>query len=574
MRKRYVFLLIIILVTGVVTAGIEAMELCPLDQIKRGQLGVGRTVISGTTIEDFTVEVLGLVPQSPPLSDLIMVRVAGEPIDKAGGIALGMSGSPVYIEDRLVGAISHTFSQTDHRIGLVTPAQDMFRIYDEIVPPAPSLPEGAAQIRTPLIVQGLNGRNTRLLQEALGGYQVQIMPSAVANVDVPQPALEAGSMIGVQLLRGDFLVASFGTVTHVQDDGRFIAYGHPFTHKGAVEFFAADAYVHYTLPSGEVPYKIVSLGKTIGSVDQDRAAGIGGLLGGDASYVPATINVWDKDRDVQRVYQVESVTEASILIPLLISSAYQSVDATLDRVGEGTSFVRLEFHSGSLSQRMIRENLFYSDTDIAVWSLTDLLAGLELLVNNSLQRVDLRHVQVDVEVAQERRTATIEAASPNKFNVQPGESVDVEVTIRPYRAPSETRMIRLKIPADTAPGLMTVTVRSGAADHYVVKPPTHMGILDEADDDEPIRAVVSGAETLDALIREYMEQERNNEIVAEFYPFLKKYAGGESELAEGTDSFDDSYSFYGWNSASEMEKVRLSTQFVLDGSATFDLNVY
>ncbi len=570
MRKRCVLILIIILLG---TAGVAALELYPLDQIKPGLQGVGRTVISGTTIEDFDVEILGLIPQSPPVQDLIMVRVSGEPIEKSGGIALGMSGSPVYIGDRLVGAISHTFSQTDYHIGLVTPAAAMFKIYDESVRYAPSLPKDALEVRSPLIIQGLNTRNTRYLQQKLEQYQVQLMPSAAGDSNSPRALLEAGSMVGVQLLRGDFTVASFGTVTHVRDDGRFIAYGHPFTHGGAVDFFAADAYVHYTLPSREVPYKIVSLGSTIGAIAQDRAAGIGGVLDAEPPYVPATINVWDKDRDLRRTYKVESVTEASILIPLLISSAYQSVDATLDRVGEGTSFVRLEFSSDSLAQRMIRENLFYSDTDIAVWSLTDLLAGLELLVNNSVQQVDLDHVQVDVEILQERKTATIESASPSKFNVRPGDNVDVLVTIRPYRAASETRMLRLKIPADAAPGLMTVTVRGGAADHYVVKPPTHISILD-ANDDEPIRAVVSGPETLDALIREYMERERNNEIIAEYYPFLQNYTQGESELQEGTDNFEDAYNFYGWNSTGEAERVRLSTQFVLDGAASFDLNIY
>lgn len=101
------------------------------------------------------------------------------------------------------------------------------------------------------------------------------------------------------------------------------------------------------------------------------------------------------------------------------------------------------------------------------------MAGLELLVNNSVQHLDLEHVQVDLEIARERKTATIESASPpGKFNVRPGENVDVLVTLRPYRAASETRMLRLQIPADTAPpGLMTVTVRGGAADHYTVKPP-------------------------------------------------------------------------------------------------------
>ncbi len=94
-------------------------------------------------------------------------------------------------------------------------------------------------------------------------------------------------MVGVQLLRGDFQVASFGTVTHVQDDGRFLAFGHPFTHRGEVDFFASTAYVHYTMPNLDMPYKITSLGSTVGSVQQDRAAGLGGSLGLEPNYIPS-----------------------------------------------------------------------------------------------------------------------------------------------------------------------------------------------------------------------------------------------------------------------------------------------
>lgn len=552
-----------------------AVELYPLDEIVPGLRGVGKTIISGTAIEEFAVEVLGLVPQSPPLSDLILVEVSGEVMERSGGIALGMSGTPVYVEGRLMGAISHTFLQTDHRIGLVTAAADMFKIYDQLALASQTLPEGAVEVRSPLVIQGLNARNTRFLQNALAPYGVQLMPSvAGGGAGETQPPLEPGGMVGVQLLRGDFLAASFGTVTHVQEDGRFIAYGHPFSHLGSVDYFAAEAFVHYTLPSLEVPYKIVSLGSTIGAIKEDRAAGIGGVLGLIPQYVPATIAVWDKDSDLRREFYVESVAEADILIPLIISSAYQGVDATLDRVGGGTSFVRLEFSSEHLSQRMIRENLFYSDTDIAVWSLTDLLYGLELLVTNSLQEITLEHVQIDLEISEGRKTATIESANPSRFNVRAGESVDVEVLIRPYRLESETRLLRLKIPEDTAPGMLTVTVRSGAAGYYLVKPPTHIGILAEADDEEPIKAAASGAETLDVLISEYMERERNNEIVAEFYPFLQNYESEQTRLDEGSGGFENSYDFYGWNSSAEAETVRLSTQFVLDGMASFDLNIF
>ncbi|HHY10827.1 MAG TPA: hypothetical protein GX528_09750, partial [Firmicutes bacterium] len=500
-----------------------AMDIFPLDDLKPGQKGIGKTVIAGAGVEDFDVEILGLVPQSPPLGNLIMVRVSGEVMEKTGGVALGMSGTPVYINDRLVGAIGYTYGLTDHNIALVTPAEAMFKIYENMPAGRAELPANAVPVTSPLVVGGMNRRATEFLKEAFSFLPVQVMPAAGRNENVQEFPLEAGSMLGVQLLRGDFQVASFGTVTHVMDDGRFIAFGHPFTHGGDVAFFATNAYVHHTLPSLEIPFKIVSLGPTLGGIWQDRAAGLGGSLGGEPPYLPVTIVVEDQGRHLRQEYKVESITEETLMIPLLISSAYESIDATLDRVGAGTSYVRLEFGTGNLSQRMIRENLFYSDSDIAVWSLTDLWAGLELLIDNNLQAVDLQHVQIEIEVTPERKTATIEKARPKMSYVAAGESVDVEVVIRPYRQETETRIMRIDIPANTSPGPLTVTVRSGGAGYFVSKPPVHTPIIKEGDlndEDSPSRAVISGAESLDVLVEEYMDREKNNEIVAEFYPFF------------------------------------------------------
>ncbi len=589
MRKlpiRFSTILLVVLLCGFVSAA-DAQELFLPEEVRPGLRGVAKTVISGNNIETFDVEILGLVPQSPPLSNLIMVRVSGDAIERSGGIAQGMSGSPVYIQDRLLGAISYTYAYTDHRIGLVTPAVDMFKLYDQMPVPEPVLPPGTSALRSPLLIEGLNERNARFLSEALGIERIQSIPSVTSNYSFGPVSLVAGSMVGVQLLRGDFQVASFGTVTHVNEDGRFLAFGHPFTHRGNVDFFASAAYVHYTLPTLELPFKIVSLGSTIGAIKQDRAVGLGGSLGSQSEYVAVNIQVRDRDRDLRKTYNVEAVKEPSILVPLVISSAYQSVDATLDRLGAGTSFVRLEFTAKDFSQRMIRENLFYSDSDIAVWSLTDLLSGLELLVNNNLQEVDLQEVRIEMEVVQERKTASIEKAVPSTFYVRAGEFVDVDVTIRPYRGATETRTLRIEIPQDIAPGLLTVTVRGGGTGYYVEKPPVHTSVFElDEEDDEPVRQIISGAESLDALITEYMDRERNNEIVAEFYPFLEngpQEEEVEQEQAELGEDIDEETEeeiqalppYYSWaEGPSEATKIRLATQFVIDGMATFDLNIY
>ena len=193
----------------------------------------GKTVIRGTQIEDFDVEVLGTIPQSAPLRQLVMVRVSGDVIDQAGGIAQGMSSSPVYIDGKLLGAIGYGYSLTDHRIGLVTPAEAMFSIYDRLPEGGQlKLPADMTPMQTPVVTSGFHSRALRFLEDALAPLQLKTVPgvSGSSKGDTVTP-LEPGSTVAVQLLRGDFEVASFGTVTHVKDDGRFIAFGHPFTHK-------------------------------------------------------------------------------------------------------------------------------------------------------------------------------------------------------------------------------------------------------------------------------------------------------------------------------------------------------
>src|SRR5690554_4941424 len=192
-------------------------------------------------------------------------------------------------------------------------------------------------MKSPVVVSGIGGRALNYLRESLPQLHFADVPALAHRVDVEPGRLEPGSAFAVQLMRGDFQAASFGTVTHVDEDGRFVGFGHPFTHLGSVEFFAADAYVHYTMPSIDFPYKILSVGEPIGGVFEDRAAGVAGRLGQEPQYVPVKIIIHDKDHDLQRTYNVQVITEPSLMIPLILSSAYQGVDATLDRVGAGTA---------------------------------------------------------------------------------------------------------------------------------------------------------------------------------------------------------------------------------------------
>ena len=135
-----------------------AVEVYPLEAVYPGLKGVGKTVVQGTLIEEFDVEVISVIPQPASISNLIMVRVSGDAIDRSGGIASGMSGSPVYVDDKLLGAISYAYEFSDHRIGLLTPAAPMLALMDKFIVTELEIPDGFSEIATPVTVSGIGGR--------------------------------------------------------------------------------------------------------------------------------------------------------------------------------------------------------------------------------------------------------------------------------------------------------------------------------------------------------------------------------------------------------------------------------
>lgn len=567
-----------------------AAEVYPLEDVYPGLKGIGKTVVQGTEIEEFDVEVITVIQQPAPVSAMIMVRVSGDAIERSGGIASGMSGSPVYVDGKLLGAISHAYEYSDHRVGLVTPAGPMLALLDNLTVPELDVPEGFQEIATPIAVSGLEGRSLNKLRQVFEPFNVQVIPGVSGMVEMDAPAvLEPGAAFAVQLLRGDFQVAAFGTITEIDEQNRFVGFGHSFLHQGDINFFAAPAVIHYTMRNLEVPYKIASAGESVGGVFQDRTAGVAGVLNVEPDYVPINITVSDLDRGRADVYRVESVADEMLMPAMAISSAGQGIDSTLDRVGSGTAYVRFEFYADNLLNPVIRENMFYSSADIAAWALSDLSEGLDLLMGNNLQHIELNRINANFTIENARRTAEIEKAIPRKFQVEAGGSVEIEVRIRPYRSSVETRVLRIDIPEDTMPGLLPVTVRGGLSGYYPVKPTVHTTweSLQEQEAVEGWREPTD-AESLDILLAEYMNRERNNEIVVEFLPFI-------DAPAEYDFDYNDSEIFpfdeetipisevvmleqdFGVgqqeNSGSDGIRVRLTTQYVIEGSATFEIEV-
>ncbi|HEY7445007.1 MAG TPA: SpoIVB peptidase S55 domain-containing protein, partial [Vicinamibacterales bacterium] len=303
-----------------------ATEFMPIDQVKPGMVGVGRTVFEGSKIEEFKVHVLGVIRNViGPRRDLILARLEGGPLATTGVIA-GMSGSPVYIDGKLVGAVSYSLGQFSREpIAGITPIAEMIEATstDAKRPPmaqrasldgpitheslaaalrvafswvrpfaerpgdvqvlggadfgslTPQVGTMLRPIASPLAMGGFNNEVATLVSTMFSG--TPLLPvvggtAAVAAADEPKP-LQPGDAFGIDLINGDLTLGSTGTVTHV-DGTRLYGFGHPLYNLGPTKFPLTRAYVHTLIPSLAASVKLASSGATIGTIEQDRATAV------------------------------------------------------------------------------------------------------------------------------------------------------------------------------------------------------------------------------------------------------------------------------------------------------------
>lgn len=504
------------------TAGWAAPATLPISELQAGMHGIGKTVVQGTKIEDFDVEILGIMKgKGAAGNDLILVRTSGDVIDRTGGIAQGMSGSPVYIDGKLIGAIAYGWSLADHRVGMITPIADMLKNLDiprssaELIPPSePGTKEDKLEkpqpLTTPLMVSGYNSQALHYLQTQLEPFQ--LVPFEVGDVPAGTQygAIEPGSSIGVQLVRGDVNIGALGTVTYVDGD-KFVAFGHPFLQKGFVDFLATNAYIYTTVSSLDSPFKVGTTGDLVGTINQDRSTGIVGQLHQYPYIIPFRVSVTDQDlqRTTESDYQV---VRDEALAPILgATGVYNTIQKAMDRDGGGTAKVSFEITGRGLPDEGVkRENLFYTPAKLSEISVAELHEALDMLTNNRFQSVDLFDVKVSVTVESARKTATLMSAKvASGAVVKPGASVNIDVTLKPYRGPSIVRTIPYVVPKNQPTGSLMLEVRGGGMVPLTQLLLKRQGIdMDMLKPDKKLR-------TFSDQIDDFVHRDRNNDLVVE-----------------------------------------------------------
>jgi len=509
-------------------------EIMPVDEIKIGMQGIGKTVVSGTKLEEFGVEVLGIMKNKGPAGDLILVRTYGDVIDRIGGIAQGMSGSPVYIDGKLVGAVAYGWSLTDHKVGMVTPIGDMLKLWDlpdnynATMQFAKTIPD-FEPVATPLMVSGFSGHALTMLQDKLKPFNLVAYEVVDAPSDVVFAPLEPGSAVGVELVRGDVSVGALGTVTYVEEN-KVLAFGHPFLKKGNIGYFMTNAYVFSTVNGLENSFKVGTTGEPIGVVNQDRGAAIAGYLGRYPTIIPVRIIV--KDNDTGRIQDsaVQVIKDEQLSSILSATTMFNVIDKTIDRVGPGTAKVSFEISGRNMPVEVItRENMFYSPASIGEAAVGEFLDAMVMLTGNQYNPVDLMDVKIHVSVSEERRTATIMEAQTKTPSVKPGESIEIGVKIKPFRGEPIQRVVSFTVPKDQPAGPLTLEVRGGGMVPLIQLLSKQQGL------DEGLLMLGKPKpkdQAFSDVIKEFMDRDRNNEIVVEVLDMGMDELLGTSNLSK------------------------------------------
>jgi hypothetical protein len=500
-------LLVAAAVAAACLAGLRAAPAhMPIDEVRPGMVGVGRTVFGADRIEEFKVQVIGVMRNViGPRRNLILARLEGGPLASTGVIA-GMSGSPVYVEGRLVGAVAYSLGQfTKEPLAGITPIDEMVDATSRPSPRSPVTARAALDFRTPDAIAaavarafgppqpfaaspadveviaaapGVGAETGALLRPIatpllLGGFEPEVAdvvarafrtggfaPVGAGGGRADGPAstrpLEPGDAVGVSLMDGDLTLGGTGTVTNV-DGTRVWAFGHPFYNLGPTDFPMTRAYVHTLLPSLMSSSKLASLGEAIGTFQQDRATAIAGTLGVRAPLLPITMTL-ETDRAPKRSFQFEVVKD-DLLTPLL---AYVSILNTLksyERENGAASFTvkgraRVRDH-GDVSF----EDLFTGETPSS-FAAGYVAAPLQLLLRNDAEEVQIDSLDLAITSLEEPRIATIERVWIDTVDVRPGRTVPLKVRLRSYRGEEVTRDVPVEIPAN-ASGSLTLMVTDG-----------------------------------------------------------------------------------------------------------------
>ena len=459
-----------------------SVSVLPVDQIETGMRGKGKTFLQDDKFEEFDVEILGVLQNWQPQKNLILAKLQSDVLDRAG-VVQGMSGSPVYIDGKLIGAVSYSLGAfSKDAIAGITPIEEMMAIPDKKSVESSYAPR--IQMRNfitsddfqelsnayfPSLASNVDGRLIKPLSIPLlfSGFSSHVFDKAKpffsrlgfspiqsgsvgqiqSKISPSEMSLQAGEPVAVQLIKGDMDMSAVGTVTHVEGN-KVLAFGHPFYNLGAVDFAMAKAKIMAVLPSLETSFVLSTSDRTVGSFVQDRNSGVFGELGKLPRYIPINANLLTADGET-REFKVQ-IADDKLFTPLLVNLVASSIVLSEERnLGDLSLELRATIYLDDAPPVQLQD-LFSGNYDMAATDLSGIVAAVVYyLTNNEFKELGIHRIDLNIGIAEEVRFATLEKVWIGKYEAKPGEIIPMKVYYRNFRG--ETIVDDLSLPTPNLP---------------------------------------------------------------------------------------------------------------------------
>ena len=463
----------------------------PISQIKPGMSGTGKTTFEKVAIEEFQVEILGILENVRPGRNLILSRLKGPRVEKTG-VFSGMSGSPVYIDGKLIGAVAFSFPFSKEPIAGITPIHEMLEVFESPSTPAQwsssrsfsdrsddlgrmkrvaavshrialelnqqYLAGELEPILTPLSLSGFDPAAIRFFEGDLRslGLLPTIGFSSSSSDDFGDAPVAPGATLVAQLVRGDLEIGAAGTITHV-DGARVYAFGHPFLGTGFTDMPMATGAVMTVISSLSTSQKVTAIGNLVGSIKQDRDTGILGLLGEKPRMLPLSIRLHTSREGVREI-NVELV-RGSFLTPLLVNLVVFNSLISSER-SAGPQTFRVETRIRVTGQP---EVTYSRNASQMVEAAVTVGGVLDLLMNTGFDDVPVESVNVKIQAVEEELAARLEQVWVDRHEVRAGEKVKLSMVLRRNNGKAILQEYELQIPEGLKEGPIQVLVGEGVS---------------------------------------------------------------------------------------------------------------
>jgi len=481
--------------------------------------GTARTVFRGSEPEDFSVEILGVVPGGiGPKQDMIVGRISGGGADRTAVFA-GMSGSPVYVNGKLLGAISYSFPFSKEAICGITPIEQMIDIFEHRLPvrtvareprsfsfaelastnfglpkadSTSGLVSGVSQnsalmavagqsfqrIATPVTFNGISQETLNVFAPQL--MQAGLLPVAAAGGAAPiapmkkadATTLVGGDSVSMHLTRGDFSMAAAGTVT-LRDGEKIYAFGHPFLNLGSSDLPMSESHVVTVIPNINNSFKLAVPDAMVGSMTQDRATGVYGKLGQAPAMIPVKLNIVTSRGGTETVNL--EVARDEFLTPLLLNIAIYNAVTAQER-GLGDTTVAIKGSVKLKGQNTVAIERKYAGAQAQQMASGSIVAPVAVLLRSRFDDLSIESITIDVASTDGAQLGVLDRLAIDRSEVKAGETIELQAFARTNSGKVYVQRIPITIPTDTPAGAFKITVgdgsqvmREAASQHFVPK---------------------------------------------------------------------------------------------------------